>query len=158
MKYQVLIYTDGGCLNHENGSNLGAWATVIGTPNRSLILSQAGNKENTTSGQMEKMAIIKALEMLINLKMNKRQALLVCDAQYIVKALQNNYIATWRKRKWYGRHGKIKDRALWEEIDRLLQRFPNLEITWTRGHNHDAGNEYADKRLHEFLDRGEQTK
>lgn len=155
MNNKVLIYTDGGCLNHENGSNLGAWATVIGTPNHELILSQAGKKENTTSGQMEKTAIIKALKSLIALKMNKRPSLLICDAQYIVKALQNNYITLWRKRNWYGRHGKIKDKKLWEEIDRLLKRFPNLEITWTKGHANDPGNEYADQRLHQFLKEGE---
>lgn len=133
---QVLIYTDGGC---EPNPGPGGYGAVLLHPKKRLEVS--GGFRRTTNNRMEIYAAIKGLEML----KQPCRVTLYSDSQYLVKAMTEGWVTTWKKRDWWR---TSKERAvnidLWQKLLALCETH-EVKFAWLKGHAGDKENECCDK-------------
>ena len=80
---------------------------------------------------MELRAVIEGLRTL-----NKLRAVLVrTDSKYLRDGM-TTWIQKWKSEDWI----RIKNRALWQELERL-QRMHKVSCKWVKGHANDEDNE-----------------
>ncbi len=129
---KVTIYTDGACSGNPGP---GGWAAIlIAGPHKKEI---SGGEAETTNNRMELLGVISALELL------KRpcEAEIFSDSQYIVNAINQRWLISWKKRGWRRREGELKNPELWQRLDGLLARH-TVTFHWVKGH---AENEYNNR-------------
>ncbi len=120
----------------------GGWACVLRYKDHVRELS--GAEHDTTNNRMELRAVIEGLRAL------KRPCAVVVrtDSKY-VKDGMTKWIHNWKSQGWVrkekGKAGKqpIKNRELWEEVERL-QRIHNVAWEWVKGHANDEDNKRCD--------------
>ena len=129
---KVTIYTDGACSGNPGP---GGWAAILMSGGHSKEIS--GGERSTTNNRMELMAVISALELL------KRPCIVTVytDSQYIEKAINQGWLASWKKKGWRHREGELKNAELWMELDGLLERH-SVFFKWVKGH---ADNEFNNR-------------
>lgn len=141
-KQQVIIYTDGACLDNPVGPG-GYGAVLITTINGNEHRKEfSGGFTNTTNNRMEMMAVIIALESLKKSCVVKVHS----DSRYIVDAINLKWVVRWKHFGWrMKRDGqkKPKNIDLWK---RLLAAMEAHEVTfvWVQGHAGIAENERCD--------------
>lgn len=135
----IVLTTDGGCIGNPGP---GGWACVLRykSHRRELV----GCEPNTTNNRMELRAVIEGMRAL----KEPCNVIVRTDSQY-VKHGMTSWIATWKAQGWVHRvrrQGKqpVKNRELWEEIDRLTQ-LHHVEWEWVRGHADDEDNIRCDE-------------
>ncbi len=126
----VKIWTDGSCLGNPGR---GGWAAVLqyGEHSKELV----GGEPETTNNRMELMAAIVALETLGR----PCRVTLTTDSQYVIKGI-TEWIDGWKRKGWK----KIKNRELWERLDRAVEPH-EIDWVWVRGHSGDPMNERVDQ-------------
>ena len=144
---KVCIYTDGACSGNPGP---GGWAAILSYNGHEKELS--GGEAATTNNRMELSAVIAGLSALTE----KCAVTLYTDSQYIERAVNERWLASWKKRGWRRKDGPVKNLELWQELDRLLDA-QDVTVRWVKGH---ADNEYnnrcdalAVKRRDEFAER-----
>lgn len=90
----------------------------------------------TTNNRMELLSVIVALEAL---KVQEAQIIIYSDSQYVVDAVNKNWIYSWLKKRFKN----VKNRDLWSRIIPLLQKFKPIFI-WVKGHASNFENNNAD--------------
>lgn len=138
---QVIAYTDGACSGNPGP---GGWGAVLVWNGRERELS--GGEGETTNNRMELMAAIRALEAL------KRPCpvKIVTDSEYVMKGI-TEWMDAWKARGWRTAGKKpVKNRELWERLDRQIQRH-DVHWQWVRGHSGHEGNERADGLAREAI-------
>lgn len=138
---QVSLYIDGSCWGNPGP---GGWAAILVYKGTEREFS--GSEKQTTSGRMELRAAIEGLRRL------KEQCSVSVegDAQYVVRAFNDDWIADWQHREWRTANGDpVLNQDLWEE---LLVEAGKHKVRWTcvRG---SAGNPYSE-RCHALAVRG----
>ena len=128
---EVEIYTDGACRGNPGP---GGWGAVLVYRGRERELS--GGEPETTNNRMELMAAISALEALTE----PCRVTLTSDSTYLVKAIEEGWLASWRKKAFH----KVKNPDLWMRLDPLLSR-PDVTVVWVRGHDGHPYNERCDR-------------
>lgn len=135
MSREVLIHTDGACSGNPGP---GGWGAVLAWRGRQRELS--GGERETTNNRMELMAVIQALEAL----KRRCRVKVVTDSQYVMRGV-TEWLDGWKARGWKTAGKKpVKNRELWERLDRQLQRH-DVSWEWVRGHQGHPGNERADQ-------------
>lgn len=129
---QVTIYTDGACSGNPGP---GGWAAVLIAGEHMKELS--GGEKETTNNKMELMGVISALEAL------KRpcEVTLYTDSQYIERAINENWLGSWKKKGWKRKGGELKNVELWQRLDGLIS-IHNVRFNWVKGH---ADNEFNNR-------------
>lgn len=138
---RVIAYTDGACSGNPGP---GGWGAVLVWNGRERELS--GGEAETTNNRMELMAAIRALETL------KRPCpvKIVTDSEYVMKGI-TEWMDAWKARGWRTAGRKpVKNRELWERLDRQIQRH-DVDWQWVRGHSGHEGNERADELAREAI-------
>ena len=108
---QIRLTTDGACIGNPGP---GGWAFVLRYKDR--LREGSGAERNTTNNRMELRAVIEGLRIL-----SKPCAVLVrTDSKYLRDGM-TTWIQKWKSEDWI----RIKNRALWQEVDRL-QRIHKL--------------------------------
>ena len=130
----VDIYSDGAC---KGNPGVGGWGVLMrfGAHAKELC----GGEAETTNNRMELTAVIEGLRQL------KRacRVRVHTDSQYVQKGI-NEWVANWKRKGWKTSTGQpVKNRDLWEELDRLAVEH-HVEWHWVRGHAGHEGNERAD--------------
>jgi ribonuclease HI len=127
----VQIWTDGSCLGNPGR---GGWAAILQYGEKAEK-ELTGGEPDTTNNRMELMAAIQALEAL------KRPCTVRVhsDSNYVVKGI-TEWIEGWKRKGWK----KVKNRDLWERLDRAVQPH-QIEWVWVRGHAGDPMNERVDR-------------
>lgn len=155
--YFATTYTDGGTRNtgvfkggHVKKTDKAAWAYLIEWDEQKV--HGAGGEYGATNNKMEQTALINALKKLIELGFNERHLLFVLDSQYVLNAINKHWLAGWKKRGWKRSNGPLKNVPEWQELDRLLQQFPDSKFEWTKGHANNRGNEFVDHALNRYMD------
>ena len=128
---EVEIYTDGACRGNPGP---GGWGAVLVYRGRERELS--GGEPETTNNRMELMAAISALEALPE----PCRVTLTSDSTYLVKAIEEGWLASWRKKAFH----KVKNPDLWMRLDPLLSRH-DVTFVWVRGHDGHPYNERCDR-------------
>jgi ribonuclease HI len=132
----VTIHTDGAC---KGNPGPGGWGAVLQFGRHRKELS-AGYRL-TTNNRMELRAAISALELLSE----PCQVDLYSDSKYLVQAINEKWIAGWKRRGWRkADNSEVKNRDLWVKIDGLCARH-QIRWHWVKGHaGHDL-NERCDQ-------------
>lgn len=135
---KIIIYTDGGT---EPNPGRGAYAYVTVMDNE--IIEQKGffGGDSTTNNRMEMMAVIVALESVVDIKYDK--LIIYSDSQYVVKGI-NIWIHNWKKAHYRAGGGYRKNKDLWIKLDNL-KRVTKAKVKWARGHDGNEFNEIADQ-------------
>jgi len=132
----VDIYTDGAC---EPNPGPGGYGVVLLHPKKRLEVS--GGFRLTTNNRMEIQAAIKGLELL----KQPCKVTLYSDSQYLVKAMMEGWVVSWKRKGWWRTN---KERAvnadLWERLLALCERH-HVEFVWVKGHAGIRENERCDQ-------------
>ena len=131
---KVCIYTDGACSGNPGP---GGWAAILRYKGHEKELS--GGERETTNNRMELMAVISALTAL----KESCEVELWTDSQYIEKAINEGWLAGWKRRGWKRKGGELKNIELWQELDSLLARH-KVNFNWLKGHDGHEFNERCD--------------
>ena len=131
---KVCIYTDGACSGNPGP---GGWAAILRYNGHEKELS--GGERETTNNRMELMAVISALTAL----KESCEVELWTDSQYIEKAINEGWLAGWKRRGWKRKGGELKNIELWQELDRLLG-LHRVNFNWLKGHDGHEYNERCD--------------
>ena len=131
---KVCIYTDGACSGNPGP---GGWAAILKYGPHEKELS--GGEAETTNNRMELMAVISALTAL----KESCEVELWTDSQYIEKAINEGWLAGWKRRGWKRKGRELKNIELWQELDRLLG-LHRVNFNWLKGHDGHEYNERCD--------------
>lgn len=142
---ELEIFVDGACSGNPGA---GGWGFVV-VANKEAIFEQNGCGEGfTTNNIMELTAIREALTFAINTRdiFHWTGVCVYCDSAYCVNGL-TQWIEGWKRNGWLtSAKQPVKNKELWQQIDALVQRFPNF-ITFqkVKGHANNEYNEIADR-------------
>lgn len=129
---KVTIYTDGACSGNPGP---GGWGAILEYKGNKIELS--GGEDQTTNNRMELMGVISALSAL----KEPCEAELFTDSQYIAKAINENWLRSWKAKNWKRKGGELKNIDLWQRLDELLS-LHKVTFHWVKGH---ADNEYNNR-------------
>ena len=99
----------------------------------------SGGERETTNNRMELRAVIEALSAL----KEPCEVELWTDSQYIARAINEGWLAGWKRRGWRRKEGELKNPELWQALDALLARH-NVSFNWLKGHDGHEYNERCD--------------
>ena len=131
---KVCIYTDGACSGNPGP---GGWAAILCYNGHEKELS--GGEAVTTNNRMELTAVISALEAL----REPCEVELWTDSQYIARAINEGWLAGWKRRGWKRKEGELKNPELWQRLDALLNTH-SVSFNWVKGHDGQEQNERCD--------------
>ena len=131
---KVCIYTDGACSGNPGP---GGWAAILRYNGHEKELS--GGEAVTTNNRMELTAVISALEAL----REPCEVELWTDSQYIARAINEGWLAGWKRRGWKRKEGELKNPELWRRLDALLGEH-KVAVGWVKGHDGHEYNERCD--------------
>ncbi|MDD9858594.1 MAG: ribonuclease HI [Gammaproteobacteria bacterium] len=138
----VIIHTDGAC---RGNPGVGGWGALLTFGEREKTLY--GAEPRTTNNRMELLAAIEALSAL-------RQACrveLYTDSRYLRDGVMR-WMEAWKRKNWKTSQRKpVKNRDLWERLDRLVGRH-DITWHWVKAHAGNAGNERADRLANRAID------
>jgi ribonuclease HI len=120
----VQIYTDGACAGNPGPGGYGVILLYNGIEKR-----LSGNAHYTTNNRMELYAAIAGLTAL------KRPCTveLYSDSRYLVDAVKQGWVHTWRANGWRRKGGSALNSDLWETLLRLLH-LHRVTFHWVKGH------------------------
>jgi ribonuclease HI len=141
---QVYLITDGACIGNPGP---GGWACILryGSHSREI----AGSEPETTNNRMELRAVIEGFKAL----RETCEVIVRTDSQYLRIGI-TEWIYGWKANGWMrkskdsSRKEPVKNRDLWEELDRLRQQH-EVRWEWTKGHANDPDNNRCDKLANE---------
>ena len=131
---EVTIYTDGACSGNPGP---GGWGAILEYNGHMKEIS--GGEEMTTNNRMELMAAIRSLSIL----KEPCEVELWTDSQYIARAINEGWLAGWKRRGWRRKEGELKNPELWQRLDALLGEH-KVTVNWLRGHDGQEQNERCD--------------
>ncbi len=129
---EVTIYTDGACSGNPGP---GGWGVILRYGD--IIKELSGGERATTNNKMELTGVISALSAL----KEPCKVSLYTDSQYIVNAINQNWLSSWKKNGWKRKGGELKNPELWKKLDELLN-IHDVTFNWVKGH---AENEYNNR-------------
>lgn len=130
---EVNLYTDGACSGNPGKGGYGAILTFNG---HEKVMSEGFLL--TTNNRMELLAAIVGLEAL----KEPCKVTLYSDSKYLVDAIKNGWVYSWKKKGWKKSDGKkALNPDLWERILSQL-KIHEVELIWIKGH---AGHEYNER-------------
>jgi ribonuclease HI len=132
---QILIYTDGGCINNPGP---GGYGIVITNGNKTKEVS--GGYRLTTNNRMELMACIVALRAL----KKPNNVIVHSDSKYVVDGISKGWAKKWQSKNWIKSDRKpALNPDLWEQLLQLCEKH-NVEFKWVKGHAGIELNERCD--------------
>ncbi len=132
----IRIYTDGGCLVHEDGA--GGYAAVICLPNgnRKEI---SGGVDTTRSERMELLAAVSALRTLPAYAAAGAAVQVYTDSQYLYNGASKAIWRDWTKEQ----ADNFLHHDLWLELADICPKY-KISWFWVKGHNGNSLNERCD--------------
>ncbi|MEP2737023.1 MAG: ribonuclease HI [Erythrobacter sp.] len=139
---RIEIYTDGAC---KGNPGPGGWGVLLRMGGHEKELS--GGEADTTNNRMEMMAVIRALEALIE----PCEIDLYSDSKYVLDGM-TKWIEGWQKRGWMNASKKpVRNADLWHElIEKSAQHQVNWN--WVKGHDGHPDNERVDRLASDAAD------
>ena len=135
-KPNVIIYTDGGCINNPGP---GGYGVVLKNAKNRKELS--GGFRLTTNNRMELIACIEGLKAL------KRQlsVIIYSDSKYVVDGITKGWAKRWKANGWMRNKSERAENAdLWEQLLDLCEKH-DVRFEWVKGHAGVPENERCDR-------------
>ena len=155
---EIIIYTDGAC---KNNPGPGGYAAIIFDKDQKKGIK--GGAYNTTNNIMELTAVLEALKWVLSSSLlfkenNNVHVKVHSDSNYVVNAINNNWIKTWEEKGWKNSGGDVKNKELWEEMLYLLDKFNQITFIKVKGHSTDKYNNLCDKYASEEAEKFKEKK
>ncbi|MCJ1309548.1 hypothetical protein MMC25_003208 [Agyrium rufum] len=140
---EMLIYTDGCCLNNGQPDARGAWAFVLhdspGTGGPDVISAKleqrgpTGVKHPQTSNRAELRAVIAALQYRWYAGEAFERIVIATDSVYVVDGI-TKWMPRWFTNGWVTREGHaVKNQDLWKLLAKLITDSRNIAIFGPKG-------------------------
>lgn len=147
-KKEIVLYTDGGCRGNQGRTNVGGIGGILIFPKTGARKEYKEGFRNTTNNKMEILAVLTGLRML----KEPCSVAVHSDSAYVVNAIEKGWLEGWKKKGWTrGKAGELKNKELWQEMDRLLQ-IHDVHFVKVKGHANDELNNRADALVNEAMD------
>jgi ribonuclease HI len=135
------IWTDGACRVHTD--KLGSWAFTIVDRDNTILHTQSGYKQHTTSPAMELTAVVKAVDYALQI-LPHGEIIVHSDSEVVTKGI-TEWIHSWKKNSWRTSSGKsVRNKPLWKHLDHLTE-VVDVNFKWVKGHAGTKYNEMVDK-------------
>jgi len=121
----INIYTDGSCIGQKGG-----WAYIIINDEENIISNSGRVPKNATNNRMELTACLKAIEKIIELKLNGKKITIFTDSQYVITVL------SCKKQFTINEDLITKIRDILHLVD--------LQFKWVKAHSGNFFNESVD--------------
>lgn len=145
------IFTDGASKNNPGPAGYGLVAVHGGV----VVHQQAESLGVVTNVVAEMTAATEALRLL-----QGRQdivATVITDNQMLQRGM-TEWLPGWKAKGGRKADGKrVLNWHLWETLDALAARLPNVKWRWVRGHDGNAFNEIADKLASDAAERSREV-
>ena len=141
MKYE--IYTDGSC---KGNPGKGACAMIVLDKDKHVFFKYAEPHKNTTSNQMELLAVIRALQWVKKESEQdkiKHTCKIFTDSKY-TKKIATEWAAMWEARGWKKKGGPIKNLSFVQSLHKLTKEI-DVKFKLIPGHVGIRHNEDVDK-------------
>lgn len=135
----ITIYTDGSSRGNPGPGGYGA-ILMAGTHRKEL----SEGYRLTTNNRMELMAVIKAIEAL---KKPGMHLTIYSDSQYVVRAVNEGWLANWIRMDFKGK----KNKDLWLHYHKLAKAH-HVRFVWVKGHATNPFNNRCDELATEAAD------
>ena len=132
---ELVIYTDGG---YRPDSGIGAWTYIVVKNDRELFRDH-GRMKDTSSHEMETVAMLQALKRIRQEKIEK--AKFVSDDKSLIDMIESGTILP---PGWYRGDKCTPMQEMYGEIGTIVRKNPGFSFEWTKGHNGNAWNEACD--------------
>lgn len=130
---QVIMYTDGSCL--DNGNNgTGGYCALLQTPNKTAEKIIRGSESNTTNNRMEMTAIIEGIKAI----KKPSQVTIYSDSNITVRAI-NEWLEGWQRKNFK----KVANVDLWKEYLEVSEQH-HIKAIWVKAHSGHPENELVD--------------
>ena len=140
MTKQVTIYTDGACSGNPGP---GGYGYIAVSETNGMLERGSGGEKDTTNNRMELMGAISGLESFLNDK--PESIIVITDSKYVLQGI-TEWIKGWKTKNWIGSNKQpVKNRDLWERLDRVCEQHKNLTWKWVKGHSGNVWNEAVDQ-------------
>ena len=147
-KKEIILYTDGGCRGNQDTNNIGAIGGILMFPKTGAVKEYNVGFRNTTNNKMEILAVLTGLKMLKEPCIVKVHS----DSAYVVNAVEKGWLKGWKAKGWTrGKAGELKNKELWQEMDRLLAEH-DVTFVKVKGHANDKWNNRADALVNQAMD------
>ena len=130
---QVIMYTDGSCLNNGNNGT-GGYCALLQTPDKSKSKIVKGSRLDTTNNRMEITAIIEGLKAI----KKPSKVTVYSDSNITVRAI-NEWLEGWIKKNFR----KVANVDLWREYLEVSAQH-KVKAIWVKAHSGIYENELVD--------------
>ena len=146
------IYADG---SFDASSQSGGWAFVVMDVDRQVHIAE-GTMIGSSNNTFEVLSVVRAVSWL-EAEVSSAPAIIWTDSLHVFEGC-SRWRFIWRGNGWkrvrsnsHERLRGIPDVKLWQELDALLDRNPQLRIKLCKGHSGLRGNELADAAANRAL-------
>lgn len=140
----VEIFTDGACSGNPGP---GGWAAILRY--KGVEKELCGFCPRTTNNRMELKAVLESLKAL----KEPCHVILHTDSRYLKDGI-TRWIQKWLRNGWMTTSKEpVKNRELWEELHREIQRH-HIDWRWVPGHSGHPENDRCDCLAKEAIQRG----
>ena len=129
----IEIYTDG---SSRGNPGAGGYGVVLISKEHKIRKELSAGYELTTNNRMELLAVVVGLEAL---KIIPSQVLIYSDSQYVVNAVEKNWLLGWEKKDFAGK----KNADLWKRFLKVYRQH-KVRFQWVKGHAGNPENERCD--------------
>jgi ribonuclease HI len=129
----IEIYTDG---SSRGNPGAGGYGVVLISKEHQVRKELSAGYRITTNNRMELLAVIVGLEAL---KIFPSQVLIYSDSQYVVNAVEKNWLIGWEKTNFKNK----KNPDLWKRFLEVYRKH-KVRFQWVRGHAGNPMNERCD--------------
>lgn len=143
----IKIYTDGACSGNPGP---GGWSYII-CKDEEIIQMSGGTTGKTTNNRMELMAVVKALEKILEIKEEKNMIAfqILSDSAYVINAINKRWVGYWKSNDWKTSKGEdVKNSDLWKQLLELKNKCEKqmkfLIFKKVEGHAGNYFNEWVD--------------
>lgn len=129
----IEIYTDG---SSRGNPGAGGYGVVLISREHKVRRELSGGYRITTNNRMELLAVIVGLEAL---RIFPSQVLIYSDSQYVVNAVEKNWLLGWEKTDFKNK----KNPDLWKRFLEVYRKH-KVRFQWVKGHAGNPENERCD--------------
>lgn len=151
----IALYSDGGCRGNPGP---GAWAFVIQEYGGEVLAEGVEYESHTTNNKMELSGPLKGLSELLEILPAKgkdpllTKVRVITDSKYVVEGMKS-WVHGWKARGWKKADNKAPENLeLWQSLDKVREKFLQVDWMWVKGHAGHPQNEYCDQKANEVMD------
>ena len=147
MFMNYIVYTDGAC---SVSKQLGGYAAIAKYESQQIVIH--GSKEKATNNEMELLAVVSIMRLLVRFIKPNDTVIIYSDSAYVVNAMQNKWYIGWQNNGWKTADRKdVRNKKLWQELISYCKK-NNIIFAKVKGHSGVKLNEVVDKLASKEVD------